>query len=102
MGFLKVLASFLSDAGNELVHSDNMWKYEPDKRDIQISKNCREHMLHENISEKLVMDVFYNGYMRSKGKMVKKYSNYEAGILYMITPDYGKVIITWAWKDQIR
>ena len=37
MGFLKVLASFLSDAGNELVHSDNMWKYEPDKRDIFLS-----------------------------------------------------------------
>jgi len=79
-----------------------MWRYEPDKREIAFTNKTISQIKHLGLSEKYALDVYYNGIMRDKGKMVKKYNGYEVGIFYMLAPDTAKVVITWIWKRDRR
>lgn len=102
MGFGKGLLGFLGAAGKQVSTSTNLWKYEPDKREIHISNNCLKRLKDLGLGEDSAYDVYYRGTMSENGKMVKKYNGYELGIFFMITPDTGKVIITYIWKRERR
>lgn len=60
------------------------------------------------LSEKDILDVYYNGEAfttpnGTKG-MVKKYSHYkyEIGLFYTMSDFYGKYMITHVWKRERR
>lgn len=102
MGKPDGLVKFLSAAGNQLVHSDNLWKYEPDKREIHISNNCRARMKQLGLTQARVLDTYYHGFMYEPKKLVKEYPGEKVGVWYMLTSDNAKVVITHVWTREIR
>lgn len=100
MGIFSGLAKFFTSAGSQVTHTDNMWKYESDKRVIRFGNKFYQAAKKYGISESDALDVYYHGFVIDHGKMVRKYNGYEIGIFYFIAGDSGATVITYTWKKD--
>lgn len=102
MGLFDGIAKIFGIAGNQVVKSNNMWKYEADRRVIHFSNNFQKVAKERGLSEADALDVYNHGYVIKDNMMAQKYNGYEIGIYYFITPDTGRVVITSVWKRERR
>ena len=69
---LNVIMRFSSTAGSQLSSNMHFWRYEPDKRHISITNNCRKQIKDLSLSESYAFDVYHNGVKTANNNRIVK------------------------------